>query len=155
MKERTPPTARVTKVLDELRAFALTFPDAREETPWGDIAIKVRGKTFVFMGADGNRGGISTKLPESGALALALPFAEPTGYGLGKSGWVSARFGSGPKDPPLDTLRSWIRESYGAIAPKKLLAALGAGAAKTAPARTRSATPRRKTATAVRSPRRR
>ena len=33
--------------------------------------------------------GISCKLPQSGEAALMLPFAKPTGYGLGKSGWVS------------------------------------------------------------------
>ena len=34
-------------------------------------------------------------------VALDHDFAEPTGYGLGKSGWVTARFGVDEK-PPLD-----------------------------------------------------
>ena len=61
-------------------------------------------------------------------FALDLPFTAPTGYGLGKSGWVTATFG--PKDkPPLDYLRHWIAESYRAVAPKKLLKLLDAKAA--------------------------
>jgi len=56
-------------------------------------------------------------------LPLMLPFAKPTGYGLGKSGWVSASF-TAKERPPLDLLREWIDESYRAIAPKKLVAAL-------------------------------
>jgi hypothetical protein len=54
---------------------------------------------------------------------LGLPFAEPTGYGLGKSGWVSFKFG--PKDSvPLELIEEWLRESFVAIAPKKLSATL-------------------------------
>ena len=50
---------------------------------------------------------------------LALPFTEPTGYGLGKSGWVS--FTCRAKDvPPMSMLREWIEESYRAVAPKTL-----------------------------------
>ncbi len=67
--------------------------------------------------------GFSVKLPESGPDALDLPFAKPTGYGLGKSGWVSATFE--PKDrPPAEILKEWILESYRAVAPKKLVAEL-------------------------------
>jgi hypothetical protein len=63
------------------------------------------------------------KLPISREEALHLPFAKPTGYGLGKAGWVSASFG--PDDhPPVEILKSWIRESYRSIAPKKLVAEL-------------------------------
>jgi hypothetical protein len=69
--------------------------------------------------------GLSVKLPASAPMALLLPFASPTGYGLGKSGWVSARF-SPSESPPLDLLRAWIDESYRAIAPKTLVKKLPA-----------------------------
>ena len=45
----------------------------------------------------------------------------PTGYGLGKSGWVSVQFAPREK-PPMDLMRAWIDESYRAVAPKKLVA---------------------------------
>jgi len=108
-----------------LRAFALSLPDAHEEFPWGDRVIKVKKKVFVFLGRKEPTAefGLSVKLPQSGMVALALQFAEPTGYGLGRAGWVTARFGPG-EALPVPMLRAWIEESYRAVAPKKLLAAL-------------------------------
>src|SRR5262245_44959197 len=105
-----------------LLRFALGFPEAYEDHPWGEVVAKVKKKVFVFLGiADGSLG-LSVKLPESASIALSLPFVTPTGYGLGKSGWVTARFG--PKDrPPMDVLKRWIEESYRAVAPSKLAAA--------------------------------
>jgi predicted DNA-binding protein (MmcQ/YjbR family) len=106
-----------------LRAFALGFPETREEFPWGECAIKVRGKTFLFIGDRDEGLGLSVKLPQSREFALEYAFTDPTAYGLGKSGWVTARFK--PKEkPPLDVLEAWIGESYRAIAPKKLTGSL-------------------------------
>jgi predicted DNA-binding protein (MmcQ/YjbR family) len=111
-----------------LRAHALGYPGAREEFPWGERVVKVGKKVFVFLGMDeGDELGLSVKLPSSGPMALLLPFATPTGYGLGKSGWVSARFGPSD-DPPIGLLREWIDESYRAVAPAKLAKALAAAA---------------------------
>ena len=109
-----------------LREYALSFPGATEDFPWGERVAKVKGKVFVFLGADpvpGGPIGFSVKLPASGQDALDLPFTKPTGYGLGKSGWVSATFET-KDDPPLEILKEWIRESYCAVAPKKLVAEL-------------------------------
>jgi predicted DNA-binding protein (MmcQ/YjbR family) len=108
-----------------LREFALSLPEAYEEFPWGERVAKVKGKVFVFFGMNGDDLGLSVKLPQSSMLALGLPFVTPTGYGLGKAGWVTARFGKRAK-APVDLLRSWIDESYRAIAPKKLVAAMSA-----------------------------
>jgi predicted DNA-binding protein (MmcQ/YjbR family) len=106
-----------------MRKFALSLPEAVEDFPWGERVAKVGGKVFVFLGTDpvaDSPMSLSVKLPSSSEDALALPFTRPTGYGLGKSGWVTATFA--PKEkPPLDVLRSWILESYRAVAPKKLL----------------------------------
>lgn len=106
----------------ELRDFALTFPEVTEDAPWGHRAMKVKGKAFVFLGGEKNveELSVTVKLPSSRDMANDLPFAEPTGYGLGKSGWVTARF-SKVTGVPMDLLRSWIDESYRAIAPKKLV----------------------------------
>ncbi len=94
---------------------------------------------FVFLSGPEDTLNVTCKLPSSGRMALALPFAQPTGYGLGKSGWVTASFKDG--DPvPLDRMAEWIEESYRAVAPKKLLAALDnpdAEPAKKVPAKKR------------------
>ena len=65
------------------------------------------------------------KLPDSNAYALMQRFAERTGYGLGKSGWVTCRFRPG-EEPAMDLLEEWLEESYRAVAPKKLVLALNA-----------------------------
>ena len=111
----------------ELRRFALALPGATEHFPWGERVAKVNGKVFVFLGGDpvpGGTMGLSVKLPDSGPDALDLPFAKPTGYGLGKAGWVKATFAAGDR-PPVRILKTWILESYRSIAPKNLLAKLG------------------------------
>jgi len=101
-----------------LRDFVLGFPETTEDFPWGERAFKVRKKVFVFMGANDGIG-LSVKLPQSREFALDYPFTEPTHYGLGRHGWVSARFAKG-EALPLDLLRAWITESYRAVAPKTL-----------------------------------
>jgi predicted DNA-binding protein (MmcQ/YjbR family) len=115
-----------------LRKHALSYPEAHEDFPWGERVVKVKGKVFLFLGKHEEMLGLSVKLPGSASLALGLPFASPTAYGLGKSGWVTARFAPREK-PPLELLMRWIDESYRAVAPKRLVASLDA------PAKTRAA----------------
>ena len=119
------------KIIERIRAYALSFPEAYEERPWGERVAKVAKKVFVFgqvEGADGDYA-LSVKLPVSGPDMLHEPFASPTGYGLGKSGWVTLRFR--PKERiPVARLEAWIAESYRAVAPKKLVARLDAGPTK-------------------------
>ena len=102
-----------------LRARALSFPEATEDFPWGERAIKVRGKAFLFLRVDGGSTSFSVKLPESAADALELPGTEPTQYGLGKHGWVSTVV-DGARDAPIATFEAWLEESYRAVAPKSL-----------------------------------
>lgn len=106
-----------------LRELALGYPESHEDHPWGECAFKVRGKVFLFLRAEPDEVSLSVKLPQSGPLALALPFTEPTPYGLGRHGWVTARFPPGD-GPPFDLLEAWVDESYRAVAPKKLVAQL-------------------------------
>lgn len=113
----------MARVVAKLRDVALAYPEAYEDFPWGHLAVKVRKKIFVTLVGTAEGLSLSVKLPESHREALLLPFTQPTGYGLGKSGWVSARFG--PREKPLvGVLAEWIDESYRAIAPKKLVATL-------------------------------
>ena len=120
MSLRGKPDARTKRLERDLRKVALSFPDVREDHPWDHSAFKVKGKTFLFLGVDAEGLGMSVKLDVSHASALAKPFAQPTAYGLGKHGWVSARFAPGAK-APLDLLRRWIEESFYVIAPVSVL----------------------------------
>jgi predicted DNA-binding protein (MmcQ/YjbR family) len=108
----------------KLKKFGLAYPEAHSKSPWpshDDLAV--RNKTFAFLSAAGEPLRITCKLPLTGQMALTLPFVSPTGYGLSRSGWVTATFD--PKDvPPFDLLKDWIDESYRAQAPKKLVVSL-------------------------------
>jgi predicted DNA-binding protein (MmcQ/YjbR family) len=106
-----------------LRAFALSFPETREDHPWGESVVKVGAKVFVFFGGDSPPSTrITVKLVESHGHALSIQGAVPTGYGLGKSGWVTVPLeGEGLSG---DLLQDWIEESYRIVAPRRLLAEL-------------------------------
>jgi predicted DNA-binding protein (MmcQ/YjbR family) len=109
----------------ELRTYALGFPGAYEEFPWGERAFKVAKKMFAIMNvdADARRLSLTVKLGDAHDAALAFLFASPTGYNLGRSGWVTSIFEHGAQ-PPTPILRDWIFESYTLVAPKRLRAEL-------------------------------
>ena len=111
-------------VRGELLTFALSLPEAVEDHPWGETAVKVRTKIFVFLGADAGGNRVTVKLVESHRHALSIEGAVPTGYGLGKAGWVTVPVDAGGVD--LELLRDWVEESYRVVAPRRLAAALDA-----------------------------
>lgn len=128
--------------LKTLRAYGLAFPGAHTKSPWpGHLDLAVNDKTFAYLSIEGEPFGISCKLPTSSGAALMLPFCEPTPYGLGKSGWVSAKFKAG-EVPPIELFKAWIDESYRAQAPKKLLKQLEGGAVPSS--KKKATTPARK-----------
>ena len=61
------------------------------------------------------------KLPISAEIAEGLPFVRPARGWYKQHNWVTAHFG--PDDDivvELPTLKGWLKQSYIAIAPKKL-----------------------------------
>jgi hypothetical protein len=114
--------------IEQLRAWGLArYPGSTLKSPWpGHADLAVKDKTYAYLSSnDDPEPGLSCKLPHSSDVALLLPFASPTTYGLGKSGWVTASFK--PQDAvPIDLMKAWIDESYRAQAPKKLIAELDA-----------------------------
>jgi predicted DNA-binding protein (MmcQ/YjbR family) len=125
-------------VLEALRAFGLGLPGTHTKAPWpGHLDLAVNDKTFAYLSLDHEPLRVGVKLPFSGALALTMPNVEPTGYGLGKSGWVTATFADGQK-PPVALLTQWLEESYRAQAPKTLVKQLDGGAAPARPKATRA-----------------
>ena len=115
-------TTGPNEAADALRAFGLTYPEVSLKSPWpGHADLAVRDKTFAYLSKAGDPFSLSVKLPFSASEALEMGFTTPTGYGLGKSGWVTASWPSDVADP-MALFRSWIDESYRAQAPKKLIA---------------------------------
>ena len=113
--------------LKALKTFGLSLPGTEPKSPWpGHDDVAVNNKTFAYLSVEGGGLTVSVKLPVSGKEVLQLAVAAPTGYGLGKSGWVTIAFPPKGEMPPLDTLKHWMLESYRAQAPKRLLKALEA-----------------------------
>ena len=119
------PSASLAKLEKAMRERALSYPQVEEAHPWGELAVKVKGKTFLFMRLSDAELSYSVKLPRTGVQALALPFVKPTEYGLGKHGWVTVRIAKTSKELSSQCL-AWIDESYRAVAPKKVVDSLDA-----------------------------
>jgi len=115
--------------IEALRVHGLKkYPGAQLKSPWpGHADLAVNDKTFAYLSAPGDpQPHVGCKLPHSSDVALLLPFVTPMGYGLGKSGWVSADFSD--VAVPIDLMKEWLDESYRAQAPKKLSAQLDTAA---------------------------
>jgi predicted DNA-binding protein (MmcQ/YjbR family) len=105
-----------------LEAIVAKLPEAERvdiEAWGGEPTFRVRGKNFVFAAHDAS--GISVKLPKEEAAAVVAtdPTAEPTGYGLGRHGWVSVTIGKA-NAARWQQVEEWVRTSYTMVAPKKL-----------------------------------
>jgi predicted DNA-binding protein (MmcQ/YjbR family) len=110
----------------QILEFALAFPGAYEDHPWEETVVKVNKKVFIFLGSEASPSwpGMTVKLRDSHEMGLGIPGAGPTGYGLGKSGWVDIPFGIKP--PPLGVLKDLVDESYRLVAPRRLVGELDA-----------------------------
>lgn len=128
----------VHKQLLPYRKYGLSLPEAREEFPFGHSVLKTGKKIFVFFGhtPEGDPT-IAVKLPESCEEALQRKCAQPTGYGLGRGGWVTVTLGQ-PDSPTARLLKEWIDESYAAVAPKKLVNVMNSARGSSKSRRTRS-----------------
>jgi predicted DNA-binding protein (MmcQ/YjbR family) len=109
--------------MDRLEEIAARLPEAArvDIEAWdGEPTFRVRGKNFVFT--DPEATGISVKLPkeEADALVATDPAAEPTGYGLGRHGWVSITLGKRLTKARWREVEEWVRTSYTLVAPKRL-----------------------------------
>ena len=105
-----------------LEAIVARLPEAERvdiEAWGGEPTFRVRGKNFIFCAMDATS--ISVKLPKEEAEAVVAPdrTAAPTGYGLGRHGWVSVTIGKDSK-ARWQQVEEWVRTSYTMVAPKKL-----------------------------------
>lgn len=109
----------------ELTAYGLTLPETDAAPGWAFTrCLRVRGKMFVVFGDKAeplDALTITVKLPASYEMVQDLPFVRPGSPWYRRHQWAIARFG--PDDDILaerDTLKAWLRQSYAAVAPKRL-----------------------------------
>ena len=109
--------------LRRLEQIATSLPEAERvdiEAWGGEPTFRVRGKNFVFAGRDGRSLSVKLTPEEAAAVVASDPDATPTGYGLGRSGWVSLRLPARPSAARWQEVAEMIRISYTLVAPKRL-----------------------------------
>jgi predicted DNA-binding protein (MmcQ/YjbR family) len=109
--------------MERLEAMAARLPEAErvDIEAWdGEPTFRVRGKSFIFTNPEAT--GLSVKLPKDEAEAVVAtdPAVEPTGYGLGRHGWVSITLPARPSAARWREVEEWVRTSYTLVAPRKL-----------------------------------
>jgi predicted DNA-binding protein (MmcQ/YjbR family) len=109
--------------MPRLERIVARLPEAERvdiEAWGGEPTFRVRGKNFVFT--DQGAHGLSVKLSKEEAEAVVATDsrAKPTGYGLGRHGWVSVEVGDAADDARWQQVEEWVRISYALVAPKSL-----------------------------------
>ena len=103
-----------------IEAIVARLPEAVRvdiEAWGGEPTFRVNGKNFVFADPEGTA---QVKLPEEEARAVVATDARaPTGYGLGRHGWVSVELPAEPRGRWRE-VEEWVRTSYTLVAPKRL-----------------------------------
>ena len=113
------------KLLDRLRAFALSLPGTSEVPSWGHPNFRAAKKTFAVYEIRKGRPCVAVKLPRPDGQALLGDgrfFVTPY---IGKHGWVSLWV---DEPVPWALVRDLALRSYREVATRELLAELGTGA---------------------------
>jgi hypothetical protein len=118
---------RAVRQWDRVREFALSFPNAFEDFPWGVPVVKVATGSkwpplFVWLGArEADAHGVYVNLTDSYEQAVAIAGAFPTATsGVGRWGRLTVPL----PVKNLDLLLDWVDESYRNVAPQRLVALL-------------------------------
>ena len=109
--------------MNRLEKIVSLLPAAKRvdvEAWGGEPTFRVNGKNFVFTNPEVTS--LTVKLPKEEAEAVVATDADavPTGYGLGRSGWVTVTIGKRVSKDRWREVEEWVRTSYTLVAPKKL-----------------------------------
>jgi hypothetical protein len=109
----------------DLTAYGLSFPETTVAPAWTPArGLYVRKKMFGVFGEKAEPLDALTilmKLPISAEMAQTLPFVRESRGWFKQHNWVWIHFD--PDDDVLaemPTLKGWLKQSYVAVAPKKL-----------------------------------
>jgi hypothetical protein len=119
--------SRAVRQWDRVREFALSFPMAFEDFPWGVPVVKVATGSkwpplFLWLGPrDADAHAVYVKLTDSYEQAVAVAGAFPTAMsGVGQWGRLTVPL----PVSDVDLLFDWVDESYRNVAPKRCVALL-------------------------------
>ncbi len=112
-------------VIDWLRAYCLSFPQATESLQWESLVFKVAGKIFAIAALEPDRYVLSIKCAEEKfAEMLEYPGVAPAPY-LARAKWIAFESEAAV---PHQQLRALVRESYDLVVaklPRKSREAIG------------------------------
>jgi hypothetical protein len=127
MRARGDQIGRAVRQWDRVREFALSFPNAFEDFPWGIPVVKVATGSkwpplFLWLGVrDADVLAVYMKLTDSYEQAIAIAGAFPTAMsGVGQWGRLTVPL----PVSDVDLLFDWVDEGYRNVAPKKYVALL-------------------------------
>lgn len=104
---------------DQLRAIALSLPEAEERATWGEATFRVHHKIFVILAEGDRRASIKASPAEQEALVRTDPDTFAVAPYTGRYGWVAVRLDSA--DP--GQVRELLIDAWRRTAPKRLVAA--------------------------------
>src|SRR3954454_18648426 len=117
-RSATSSSLRAVDPAGSIRSFALSFPQAREDHPFGPEShvFKVGGGSTMFaILGDGPPVSVTLKLTrEEREVALEMPYVSEARY-VGRYGWITARI---EDEDCLEATLEWMRESYWLKAPE-------------------------------------
>jgi hypothetical protein len=109
--------------MERLEEIVSRLPEAVRvdiEAWGGEPTFRVSGKNFVFSNPEATSLSVKLCREEAEAVVATDPEAAPTGYGLGRSGWVTVVVGPRASKARWREVEEWVRTSYTLVAPKKL-----------------------------------
>ncbi len=127
MAARGDQIGKAVRQWDRVREFALSFPHAFEDFPWGVPVVKVATGSkwpplFLWLGArDADALAVYMKLTDSYEQAVEIAGAFPTSMsGVGQWGRLTVSL----PVSDVDLLFDWVDESYRNVAPRRFVALL-------------------------------
>ncbi|HEX9969351.1 MAG TPA: MmcQ/YjbR family DNA-binding protein, partial [Acidimicrobiales bacterium] len=109
--------------MERLEQIVARLPEAErvDVAEWGDHpTFRVKGKNFVFSHQSAERLSLKLTRDEAAAVLATDSRTEPTGYGLGRHGWISVALETPTDEDRWQQVEEWVRTSYTLVAPKKL-----------------------------------
>jgi predicted DNA-binding protein (MmcQ/YjbR family) len=109
--------------MQRIEAMVAKLPGAQrvDIEAWdGEPTFRVNGKNFIFSSPDATSISVKLTKEEAEAVVATDPDVSPTGYGLGRHGWVSVELPRRMRADRWRLVEEWVRTSYCLVAPKKL-----------------------------------